>query len=177
MACKTNGRHHRILFFWIVNLPNYTSGIPYTTWIYMDSIMLGPKTTNITNHHQFLNQGPTPNGQPPWQPGPSTAIQSPFRPRRVSPPPSSLVSYRPDSRSGYRSACLSPRDLSAPNHSAGAPGFTGALLPLRNRSIRASGPFGVLKSLGLKRSKPPCHFRPVSTPPWAPLCLFLFSTP
>ena len=55
----------------------------------------------------------------------------------------------PDSRSGYRSACLSPRDLSAPNHSAGAPGFTGALLPLRNRSIRASGPFGVLKSPNL----------------------------
>ena len=53
----------------------------------------------------------------------------------------------PDSRSGYRSACLSPRDLSAPNHSAGAPGFTGALLPLRNRSIRASGPFGVPRDL------------------------------
>ena len=74
----------------------------------------------------------------------------------------------------YRSACLSPRDLSAPNLSAGAPGFTGALLPLRNRSIRASGPFGVLKSLGLKRSKPPRHFRPVSTPPWVLLYFLLF---
>ena len=80
----------------------------------------------------------------------------------------------PDSRSGYRSACLSPRDLSAANLSAGAPGFTGALLPLRNRSIRASGPFGVLKSLGLKRSKPPRHFRPVSTPPWVLLYFLLF---
>ena len=65
-------------------------------------------------------------------------------------------------------------DLSAPNHSAGAPGFTRALLPLRNRSIRASGPFGVLKSLGLKRSKPPRHFRPISTPPWVLLYFLLF---
>ena len=72
----------------------------------------------------------------------------------------------PDSRSGYRSACLRPWALSAPNFSQGPPGFTGALLPLRSSPIRASGPFGVIKALGLKRSKPPRHFRPASTPPW-----------
>ena len=69
------------------------------------------------------------------------------------------------SRSGDHLTCLRPWALSAPNLSAGAPGFTGALLLLMNRSIRASGPFGVLKALGLKRFKPPRHFRPISSSP------------
>ena len=90
-----------------------------------------------------------------------SALTRPLYTLRPSPCPA-----HPDSRSGYRSACLRPWALSAPNFSQGAPGFTGALLPLRSSPIRASGPFGVLKALGLKRSKPPRHFRPASTPPW-----------
>ena len=43
--------------------------------------------------------------------------------------------------------------------------YWGASTP-QKLSIRASGPFGVLKALGLKRFKPPRHFRPASTPPW-----------
>ena len=90
-----------------------------------------------------------------------SALTRPLYTLRPSPCPA-----HPDPRSGYRSACLTPWALSAPNFSQGAPGFTGALLPLRSSPIRASGPFGVLKALGLKRSKPPLHFRPASTPPW-----------
>ena len=90
-----------------------------------------------------------------------SALTRPLYTLRPSPCPA-----HPDSRSGYRSACLRPWALSAPNFSQGPPGFTGALLPLRSSPIRASGPFGVLKALGLKRSKPPRHFRPASTPPW-----------
>ena len=82
-----------------------------------------------------------------------SALTRPLYTLRPSPCPA-----HPDSRSGYRSACLRPWTSSAPNFSQGAPGFTGALLPLRSSPIRASGPFGVLKALGLSAPNLPAIF-------------------
>ena len=76
-----------------------------------------------------------------------SALTRPLYTLRPSPCPA-----HPDSRSGYRSACLRPWALSAPNFSQGAPGFTGALLPLRSSPIRASGPFG--RALSAQTSRP-----------------------